>query len=769
MLFDPERMDDGVCALAGMQAPGADGSCARSHAARSGDWEKVYRTVPKAESVREALRRYTSVHHIAGERADELSALRTIEEWSSLLNLPEVRNASKLVFDAGSNESRERMTAHAPAHAPRVWADTYSVWLDTPVNASLSLAAPRGTADTPMWTADLAEDILREDPTSAFGMPPFHGYSGSGAAEGRIVYAGTGSKEDYARLARLGVHVRGCIVLVRYGGLFRGLKVRAAQEAGAVGVLIFSDPKEDGSVTEAHGDAPYPHGPAREPSSVQRGSVQALSVYPGDPATPGRPSYRNATRLPREEADTLPKIPSLPLSYTNARRILQSTEGRGVCADDVHPHFRGAIPGVSYWTGPSEDVARLENYMDLRTRDIWNVYAVIPGYLDDERIFLGNHRDAWTFGAADPSSGSAVVHEMLRGFGELLRRGWKPLRTIVVGSWDAEEYGLVGSTEFGEDYAEHVLRNVAMYHNIDVAVAGGELSMSASPSLAPLLRRAAQSVHSPDRGAQERLRPGDIAPLGSGSDFTVFLQRIGVASTDTGFKRGAHDPVYHYHSNFDSFRWMDRFGDPGFHRHVAAAQLFGTVALQSAQSAVLPLDLPSYTHALFEYYRVLRDVARASGLSLQGARLHRIRDAIDDVHAAVEDLDARARRIGDAVRTEPGGAQAARRAAVRDIRGVNAKLKEFESGFIHDKGLPKRPWYRHLGVAPGRWLGYGATTFPGVTESITFDRGDGTTEQVDRLVHALERIAQGLRGGSGARVPGAGGQGGEEVKGDGKN
>lgn len=311
-----------------------------------------------------------SSSHIAGSKADYESAVNLISEWSNLLGVDVPSNLSSLVFDAGSPESVHHLTGEwhntngHPLGLPRFWTDTYSVYLNYPINSSLTLG-PAPTKEEPhpkpRFVAALKEDLLKEDPTSGRGIPPFHGYSISGTAEGQVVYAALGTKQDFDRLAELNISVAGKVALVRYGGPFRGLKVRAAQEAGAVACLIYSDPHED-PVKAADGYKMYPDGPAREPSSVQRGSVQALSFYPGDPSTPGKPSYRNASRLPIDEADSLPKIPSLPISYADALPLLNSLKGKGIRARDVGDDWEGEVPGVDeYWTGPSEDVAHVEN------------------------------------------------------------------------------------------------------------------------------------------------------------------------------------------------------------------------------------------------------------------------------------------------------------------------------------------------------------------------------------------------------------------------
>ncbi|EPQ27743.1 uncharacterized protein PFL1_04880 [Pseudozyma flocculosa PF-1] len=698
--------------------------------------EQSFLAIPSAKGARDALERYTRHAHYAGLDADYHLALQVLDEWAGLLGIDLPDNRTQLVFDAGSNESKDHVQGKGHATGPRAWTDTYSVWLNYPINSSLTLSRPRPSdgdddqpAPEPYFTAALKEDVLDQDPTSAKGVPTFHGYSASGSASGQIVYAGMGRREDFDGLAARGIDVRGKVVLVSYGGVFRGLKVRAAQEAGAVACLIYTDPIEDGNVTVGNGYAAYPDGPARHPSAVQRGSVQGLSIYPGDPATPEKPSYRNATRLDPDTADSLPKIPSLPLSYQDARPLLESLRGKGVPARDINDRMPGALPGIEYWTGPSDDVAHVENHVDLEVRDIWNTYAVLPGLVDSEVVIMGNHRDAWTFGAADPNSGTAAFHETIKGLGELYRRGWRPLRTIMFASWDAEEYGLVGSTEFGEDHAEWIRDNAVAYHNADVSVSGSQFHAFASPSLAGLLQHSAASVADPNAqggdagtgaGAGANITLDTVSPLGSGSDFTVFLQYLGIASTDMGYsaRAGGTDPVYMYHSNYDSFYWMDKFGDPGFRRHEAASKVLGLAAIRTAASLFSPIDVKAYAAKLEAYLDDVDKVARdGDGAGVLGGR-----------------VDVDLRRVRRAIRHVLGR-----------VRRLNEKVRLFEQGFIDPQGLPGRTWYKHLGVAPGRWLGYGATTLPGLTESITLDGGRGAQHEADRLAKHLEAMARRLQ------------------------
>ncbi|KAK0564707.1 Vacuolar protein sorting-associated protein 70 [Tilletia horrida] len=751
--------------------------------------EAEFLKVPNPDSAREALRRYTAVTHIAGTEEDYKSAVQVASEWAELLGADFAEESH--VFDAGSPESQHYIKGNwkgpfgSPFVKPRVFVDTYYTWINWPINSSLTLS-PAPTEDdlnpAVKWTAKLKEDVLDEDPTSSHGEPEFHGYSASGAVTGPVVYANSGSKEDFARLHALGINTTGTIALVRYGDTFRGLKVRAAAEAGCVAAIIYSDPAEDGNVTEANGYKAYPEGPARNPSSVQRGSVMALSIFAGDPSTPGQPSYKNATRLEPEESDTLAKIPSIPLSYDEAKVLFESLKGNGAAPDtkSLGKGWSGAIPGVEYWTGPTKEVVHLESFQDLQVRKIWNGYAVIPGYIDDEVVVIGNHRDAWTFGAVDPNSGTAAFHEIVAGLGALVKRGWRPLRTIVVASWDAEEYGLVGSTEFGEDFSDWLSENAALYHNLDVSVAGPELQLGASPSVLDLYRNAAKEVPHPDE--EKKNVTIDLAmALGSGSDFTVFLQHLGIASSTVGYGATADSPVYHYHSNYDSFAWMDKFGDPGFSRHVAISKLLGLVTLRSASDLFLPINVTAYAQELQKYLDEAADIVVKGPAALGGAvDFHPLQKAVDKVQRAARkwenDKHRAEKKLGHLFRHhgreqehlarkeakkksgKPCGQLHKHHEAgslgffdkikevYRLVRSVNKRAQSFERGFISEEGLVGREWYKHLGVAPGRWLGYGATTFPGLVEALQLDAGKGAKLEARRLEKHLLKIAETLEG-----------------------
>ncbi|UZJ52949.1 hypothetical protein CBS101457_002269 [Exobasidium rhododendri] len=736
-------------------------------------FEKMYLLVPSAEGAKKALEGLTGVTHVAGTKGDYSSAVAVLEQWGDLLGAKVPENSSEAVFEAGSAESirymtstresraqEERGSRHAsPRHGhshplgePTVWTDTYSVWLNYPVSSSLTLAKANETA-RPYFRAALKEDVLPKDPTSGDGLPTFHGYSKTGKASGKVVYAALCTKQDFERLEELKISVAGNIVLCRYGGPFRGLKVRMGAERGAVGTLIYSDPLEDGAITEKNGFLPYPEGPARNPSSVQRGSVQAISIYPGDAATPGAPSYRNASRLDPADADPLPAIPSLPISYIDALPFLQALSGKGKSAKEVGNGWQGAVPGVEeYWTGPSDDIVEMDNQMtEIATpTDIWNTYAKIPGVIEDELVIISNHRDAWTFGAGDPSSGTAVIHEVIAGLGSLVKKGWRPMRTILIASWDAEEYGLIGSTEAAEDYPEYFKEKAAIFLNLDVGVAGSAAQAGASPSLVDLIMKAASEVADPS-GNGTTISLKTPRALGSGSDYTAFLQNLGIASADLGFQAGPTDAIYHYHSNYDSFHWMKEYGDPKFARSHAMALWMGLVTLRSAQGLFLPLNITNYASALDGYLTKVKKIAP------KDLDLSQLNDVIATVVDRAEAFEVEKAQVSDKIKkalSRTGSLSHHHkkpspelRRLFAEVRSINKRAMAFETSFLSKdgKGLSKRPFYQHLGVAPGRYLGYGATTFPGLTESITLDNGEGTQHEIQRLVDVLHSVGKSLK------------------------
>ncbi|MEZ5319515.1 MAG: M28 family peptidase [Vicinamibacterales bacterium] len=591
----------------------------------------------------------------------------------------------------------------------------YDVFLNHPLSVSARLYEPVNE------TLSLVEDAIPQDKdsTTLGQFPAFHGYGASGRARAQVVYVNYGSPGDFDRLGELGVSVEGKIALVRYGGAFRGLKVKEAQEHGAVGVLIYSDPADDGYM---RGDV-YPDGPMRPESAIQRGSVQFLSIQPGDPSTPGGvPSTDGATRVARADMTTVPKIPSLPIAYREAEKILRRLGGQR-----VPDAWQGGLP-FAYHVGPGGAAVDMSVLMDEGLKPIYDIIATIPGETD-ELVVVGNHRDAWTPGAVDPNSGTAALLEAARALSAAVKAGWKPKRTILLCSWDAEEYGLVGSTEWAEANAKKLTDRAVAYLNIDVAVTGPNFGASGVPSLRDVVREVAAMVPEPRQGGsvgaawEKRQKSawaestpvdldGDDKPfelqlgrLGSGSDYTAFLDYLGVPSTDVGFS-GSYGV---YHSVYDDFWWMSHFGDPEFIYHQAAARVMGLLAMRVASADVAPLRFAGYGRALTDDLDELRTmVIRRARTADQNAFLPDfgpLQRALADLGEAGRAADAAMDRVLAA-----GDAGAMRR--------MSEALLQVERGFLDPAGLPGRPWFRHQLVGPGLTTGYAPWPFPGVREAV---------------------------------------------------
>lgn len=565
---------------------------------------------------------------------------------------------------------------------------------------------------------------------------PFNGSSGSGDVTGEVVYANFGRLEDFNQLASMHIDLHGKIVLVRYGSNFRGVKVYLAEQRGAAGVLIYSDPQDDGYYK---GDA-YPMGPWRPETGVQRGSVQYLFKYPGDPETPGvasTPDLPDSARIKNFTGPNgnQPNIISIPISYHDAAPILQALQGPGV----PQQGWQGALP-FRYHVGPSGVKVHLVSEQDYQRRTIWDVIGKVKGsQYPDDWVVAGNHRDAWVFGAVDPSSGTAAMLESVHGIGALIEQGWRPRRTIVFCSWDAEEEGLIGSTEWVEQHAQTLEKAVA-YFNVDVAVSGPDFEASAVPSLKEFVRSVARAVPSPLGGTVYQewrakhpienehrtsnvqvpeldVRVGD---LGSGSDFTPFLQHVGVPSTDIG-SGGAYGV---YHSTFDDFAWYTMNADPHFVYLQEMARVFGMEALRMADADVLPYDYVTYTREITAYIEAAKKKAGDAGMS-----------SLDFGPA-----EAAAGRLANAARK----AQVLETAAKGDLPRLNRALRQTETAFIVEAGLPNRPWYRHTIYAPGEYTGYSAVVIPGVNEAIDARNASLAAGQLTVLTEVLDRAAHTL-------------------------
>ncbi len=639
----------------------------------------------------------------------------------------------------------------------------YKVRLNKPVSILVEAFDPNGnklmSGPTPEHVdpTKYGGDPFQDDPRI---LPAFNGSSASGDVTGEVVYANYGSLADFKKLANMGVSVKDKIVLVRYGNNFRGVKAYIAQQYGAKGVLIYSDPADDGYFK---GDV-YPKGPYRPESAVQRGSVQFLPIYPGDPETPGIASTLDLPAGQRLTVDQIqqdqPHIPVNPLSYKDATPILQALGGSESPRD-----WQGALP-FTYHLGsektaaektvgnntpaiqpvPGKVTVHMRLVQDSQLRTIWDVIGTIPGTNQtNDWVVAGNHRDAWVYGAVDPNSGTAAMLETVHGLGDLLRQGWKPHRTIVIGSWDAEEEGLIGSTEWVEQHATDLTHAVA-YFNTDVGVSGPVFNAAAVPSLKEFVRQVVKEVPSPAGGtvydqwkdqwkadqAENRGRRGRTAPagpkidtktendvhvgdLGSGSDYTPFIQHLGVPSTDIG-SEGSYGV---YHSVFDNYNWFIKFADPTFVYEQQQARVFGLEILHMADADVLPYDYGVYGQDIVGYLDAAEQRATKSELTIDFTAAQAAAKRFSAAGAAIRAVQAR---------------------PPADDRALNTALRTAETALLNPAGLPQRSWFKHLIYAPGEFTGYAAVVIPGVNEAIDGGRGKPDAQRAQEQVGALAKV-----------------------------
>ncbi|MGE3959721.1 MAG: M28 family metallopeptidase [Vicinamibacterales bacterium] len=645
--------------------------------------------------------------------------------------------------------------------------ETYEVLFPTPKERLLELIAPT------RFRATLEEPAIAADPTSgqkAEQLPTYNAYSVDGDVTAPLVYVNYGRPEDYEELEAAGVSVKGAIVIARYGGSFRGTKPKIAAEHGAVGCIIYSDPRDDGFFA----DEVFPDGPMRSRDGVQRGSVLDLPQYAGDPLTPGTASVPGAKRLDLREARTLTTIPTLPISYGDAQPLLAAMRGPVAPAS-----WRGALP-ITYRLGPGPARVHLKVSFNWDIKPMYNVVARLRGStFPDEWIVRGNHHDAWVNGASDPVSGMAPLLEEARALGALARQGWSPKRTLVYAAWDGEEPGLLGSTEWVEQHEAELREKAVVYINSD-GNSRGFLQAAGSHSLEHLVNEVAKVVEDPEtkgtvwkrwqsdivasssaeRRAEARSRADlRIGALGSGSDYTPFLQHHGTASLNLSF--GGFDDDGIYHSIYDDFYHFSTFHDPGFLYGRALAQFSGTLAIRLADADVLPFEFTNLADTTQGYVREVQNLLRQK----QDEIRERNRQIADGVFAAVND-PKRPRPIPAVEEVPPAlnfapienASSALTRAAERyraalraldartpgldapRLRTVNARLIQAERQFIDAAGLPRRPWYRHLLYAPGFYTGYGVKTLPGVREAIEQKRYAEAEREVVRVAAAVDRV-----------------------------
>jgi N-acetylated-alpha-linked acidic dipeptidase len=675
------------------------------------NWDNIFLNVPDAK--------------LAGEH---LKALTAEPHWASS---PEDYKTAQYV--AAKFKAAGLQTEIVP----------FRVWLNKPVKIEISAVDASGKklmqgptpehVDPKAYGGDPFQDDKRV-------LPAFNGSSASGDVTAGVVYANYGTEEDFKKLEELGVSVKGKIVIARYGQNFRGIKAELAQQRGAVGVIIYSDPADDGYVK---GDM-YPRGAWRPSSAVQRGSVQFLSTYPGDPQTPGVASTMDlpdSARMTDVTKMNQPSIPVNPLSYEDAAPILQAMDGA------VTPReWQGGLPFTYHLGGGSAVKVHMNLVQDYKLRTIWDVIATIPGEDTAAWVVAGNHRDAWVYGAVDPNSGTAAMLESVHGLGELLKQGWKPKRTIVIGSWDAEEEGLMGSTEWAELHAKELAHAVA-YFNMDEGVAGPNFTASAAPSLMAFVRQVAMQVPSPKGGSvfdqwlkeQSEARQAklgvkaetmtvnladtEVGVLGSGSDFTPFFQHLGVPATDIA----SDGPYGVYHSVFDNYNWFVKNADPTFVYEQQQARVFGLEILHMADATVLPYDYKVYGHAIVGYVEEAEKIADQKKLKLDFSKAMLAARAFTFAGERVFVLQTR-------------GASAV------PLAVFNERLRAAEEAFLNDAGLPHRPWYKHTIFAPGEYTGYAAVVVPGVTEAVQDGDAARAQEQLDILTAGLQRATEELNG-----------------------
>ncbi|MGZ3330619.1 MAG: transferrin receptor-like dimerization domain-containing protein [Gemmatimonadaceae bacterium] len=697
------------------------------------DLESRFRAMPDGARMKEAMRRLSARPHHVGSPYDKDNAEWILSQFKSY-----------------------GWDAHV---------ENFDVLFPTPVDRVVELVAPT------TFKASLQETALPGDPTSnqqSEQLPSYNAYSIDGDVTGPLVFVNYGIPADYEELAQRGISVKGAIVIAKYGGSWRGIKPKVAAEHGAVGCLIYSDPRDDGY---AGGDV-FPNGPMRPPQGVQRGSVADMPVYPGDPLTPGVGATKNAKRLTIAEAKTITTIPVLPISYGDAQPLLAALGG------PIAPSsWRGGLP-ITYRLGAGPARVHLRVKSDWSLKTLYDVIAKLPGTTEaDEWVIRGNHHDAWVNGAQDPISGLVAELEEARALGSLYQQGWRPKRTIIYAAWDGEEPGLLGSTEWVEAHADELKTHAVAYLNSDTN-SRGYLGVEGSHSLEKFINGVAKDVEDPESGVSSwkrlqssRIVDGSpevrrdareredlrIAALGSGSDYSSFLDHLGIASLNLGY--GGEDEGGIYHSIYDDFYWFTHFSDTSFVYERALAQAAGTAVLRLANADLLPFGFTNLSETVQGYVKDLQSLRdkRAEQIIERNRQIEEglfkfTSDPRDPVTApqrqapapqlnfapllnALDSLNHSASRY----ETAYGRAVSEGRAGV--AKGVNERLLQAERALTSTEGLKNRPWYVHMLYAPGFYTGYGVKTIPGVREAIEQGQWQDADREIARAASALEREA----------------------------
>ena len=695
-------------------------------------WEAKFKAVPNPGRMRDYMQRLSARPHHVGSAYDKDNAewiLARFKEWG---------------LDAKI--------------------ENFDVLFPSPKERAVELVEPK------RFVAKLQEPPVSVDPTSnqqAEQLPTYNAYSIDGDVTAPLVYVNYGVPDDYDQLDRLGISVKGAIVITRYGGSWRGIKPKVAAEHGAIGCIIYSDPHEDGYF---QGDV-FPAGAWRSRDGAQRGSVMDMPIYPGDPLTPGVGATEGAKRLPISEAKTITKIPVLPISYGDAQPLLEALQG------PVAPeNWRGALP-ITYHVGPGPAKVHLKVKSNWDTKRLYDVIARIPGKTEpDIWIVRGNHHDAWVNGAEDPISGTVAEMEEARGLAELVKQGWQPKRTIIYCVWDGEEEGLLGSTEWAEQHADELKQHAAVYINSD-GNGRGYLGMSGSHSLEKFMNGVAKDVNDPEKDypAWQRLRLDRIAnappdereevrkradlrmgALGSGSDYTAFIDHLGVASLNLAY--GGEDGGGIYHSIYDDFYWYTHFSDTNFRYGRALSQTIGLAVMRIADADLLPYDFTGLADTVGTYVDELEKLWKAKSDEIK----ERNKELEEGVYVAI--ADPKKTLVPPKAEDEPpflnfaplrNGLDKLRRSSehydkavahatvgAKPLDAVNRKLTQTERALTLPDGLPGRPWFEHQIYAPGLYTGYGVKTIPGVREAIDQKNWKQADEQIIRVGQVLENEAR---------------------------
>ncbi len=667
----------------------------------------------------------------------------------------------------------DRQNAEFIASLFRSWGydtniEEFQVLFPTPKKRLVELIAPE------RFTAKLFEPAVSEDATSgqtSEQLPVYNAYSIDGDVTGDLVYVNYGVPADYEELERHGVDVKGKIAIARYGGSWRGIKPKVAAEHGAIGCLIYSDPRDDGYF---QGDV-YPKGPYRNDNGAQRGSVMDMPIHPGDPLTPNVGATASAKRLDRKDVDVFTKIPVLPISYGDAQPLLRALGG-----PVAPPDWRGALP-ITYHLGPGPARVHMQLEFDWKMVPARDIIARLPGSdRADQWVMRGNHHDAWVNGASDPISGQVAMLEEARAIGELAKSGWRPRRTIIYCAWDGEEEGLIGSTEWAEQHGDELRQHGVVYINSD-SNSRGFLDAGGSHTLERLMTQVARDVNDPERNVSvlERLRDREqvlartpelrkeardrtlmrLDALGSGSDYTPFLQHTGVAAMNIGY--GGEGGGGSYHSIYDSFDHYVRFGDPNFQYGVAQAETAGRLVLRLANADVLPFEFTTFADTLSRYVDELMKLAHTTRDDVED-RNRLIRERAFEIASdptrtyvspkpepappflnfaplqnAVARLQTSARNYDRAASFLPSDAP---NAAPREA-ALDQALMHVEQALTLPEGLPRRPWFRHQIYAPGFYTGYGVKTVPGVREAIEQKQWTEANQQIEIVSKLIENYA----------------------------